>query len=70
MWFALIIVLWGTEPADTPKMLQPSLYTSEEKCEDAGKATEQAIKDADLDSVAGLSLSCKQLSNPVTESSP
>jgi len=69
MWYVLFVILFGANPTDTPVMLKPQFFATEPQCETAGKATAQAIKDANLQSVAGVVLACKVLSNPVTEHS-
>lgn len=67
MWFILIVILFPAAPDGTPSILQPVAFTSEAKCQQAGEATLGAIKDAKLDSIAGVALACKAISNPVTE---
>jgi hypothetical protein len=70
MWYILLVILFGADPSAKPVMLEPQFFASSAKCEEAGTATIQAIKDANLTTVAAAALSCKAISNPVTEHSP
>lgn len=67
MWYVLIVILFSSNPADKPALLEPVAFDSPDKCQKASETTLQAIKDAHLDSIAAVALSCKAMSNPVTE---
>jgi hypothetical protein len=70
MWYILIVVLFGADTTVTPKVLEPMAFSTDEKCHLAGARTLEAIRDAHLESVAAVALTCRAMSNPETEKAP